>query len=571
MAVSAPGRTGLGGFARRPATLVFLIATALSLVVTFPVILHFNQSIYGSPGDATGGVTQFWWWGYALLHGRSVFDNTLEGVPLGSGWDQIPFVVLPVLVFTPLSALIGPIASYNLLVLSGFPLTAWAMYLFVRKLGYSQLACAFSGLAFAFAPYHVEKAQGHAYQTHLEFVALALYFLVARNQTGRMRYAAFAGVTVGLELWMDYSVFYVLGFGLAVFFVVSLLFAERTVPFTQWLKQNVTAGVIMSAVTALFVPLMLVFAHRPGSGGSLSGAIGSVHRDIGQLQVYSARIYEYALPWHANPLLPNAIRAWENAHLHDSNWTESSLAVGYTVMALAVVGLLLNRVRFPTALAIALVLVGAALAEPPMAHLFGIPIKAPSYYLYQVVTFFRVYARFVILVLLGAMILAAAGLTALQSRLKPGRQQLLLVIPFLLLAIEFNNLPPTHTYAILPAPAEYTWLAAQPPGILIEYPAQSSVVQTQEVQVRQYELYQMVHLHPTFLNEAATDGPVADAALQLEPYYAPGVADQLRNYGVRYVFVHRDDYVADGWDLPENVPGLTYVTTINGVDIYTVS
>ena len=41
--------------------------------------------------------------------------------------------------------------------------------------------------------------------------------------------------------------------------------------------------------------------------------------------------------------------------------------------------------------------------------------------------------------------------------------------------------------------------------------------------------------------------------------------------GVRYVFVHRHDYEVAGWSLPTTVEGLTYVTTLDGVDIYTVN
>jgi hypothetical protein len=104
----------------------------------------------------------------------------------------------------------------------------------------------------------------------------------------------------------------------------------------------------------------------------------------------------------------------------------------------------------------------------------------------------------------------------------------------------------------------------------MEYPAHSGDPTSLEVQVRQYELYQMVHLHPTFLNESPVSGTVADAAAQLEPYYKPGVVDRLKSYGVRWVFVHRDDYLADGWQAPTSVPGLSYVDTINGVEIFTV-
>ncbi len=569
-AAPPPMRRRLISFFRSPATLVFVAATGLALVVTFPTILHFGDDIYGFPGDATGGVTQYWWWGYAVLHGGSIFDNTLEGVPLGSEWSNIPFVVLPLIVFTPLSIAIGPIASYNLLILSGFPLTAWATFLLVRRIGFAPLASAFAALAFAFSPYHIEKAMGHGNQTHMEFIALTLYFLVRWRQGSRKRDAIRAGVMVGLQMWMDYSLLYILGFALVAYFLVSALIPDAGVPRLRWFWRHVPAGAIMTAVAALFVPLTLLTAHRPGPG-SLSAALGTVHRSIVELQIYSARINEYVEPWHDNPLVPSFVKSWEDLHLHGSSWIENSLFLGYTVMALALVGLFIYRRRFPTTVGIALVLLGGVMSAQPIVHLHGIAIKMPSYYLYDVISFFRVYARFAILVMLGTCMLAAAGFAALQTRLGAGRRQLLMLIPFLLLAVEFNNMPPTHVTAILPAPAEYTWLASQPQGVLMEYPAYSGVNLTQEVQVRQYMLYQMVHLHPTFLNESATDGIVASAAAQLEPYYKPGVVAQLKAYGVKYVFVHRAAYAALGWELPTSVDGLTFVTTTDDVDIYLVA
>jgi hypothetical protein len=80
----------------------------------------------------------------------------------------------------------------------------------------------------------------------------------------------------------------------------------------------------------------------------------------------------------------------------------------------------------------------------------------------------------------------------------------------------------------------------------------------------------MVHLHPTFLTEV-TNGKVSDVAKSLEPYYAPGVAERLKAFGVRYVLVHRSDYIADGFAVPLDVAGLSYVTTLDGVDVYVVS
>ena len=56
----------------------------------------------------------------------------------------------------------------------------------------------------------------------------------------------------------------------------------------------------------------------------------------------------------------------------------------------------------------------------------------------------------------------------------------------------------------------------------------------------------------------------------LEPYYGPGVAQILKDIGIRYVFVHRDTYQAAGLEVPQSVAGLTYVETVDGVDIYLI-
>jgi hypothetical protein len=560
--------------ARRPGVLVAVAATALALAVTQPILFQFGQTIYGTPGDATGGVTQYWWWGYALTHGKSIFDNTLEGVPLGSEWSQIPFVVLPLLVFPLLSIVIGPIASYNLLIVSSFPLTAWSTYMLARRLDLTPLASAFGGMAYAFAPYHVEKAMGHGNETHMEFIALTLLFLVRWRVSGRWLDAVLAGVMVGLQLWMDYSFSLVLAFGVLAFFIVNVLVGRNGVRSTAWLRSNIAAGLIALAVAALFVPLMLVAAHRPGSGGSYTASFGSelgnVQRSFGELEIYSARPREFIEPWQANPLVPSAIKIWEREHLHGSNTAESTLFLGYTVIALGLIGLVIGRQGFTIPIGLGLIVMGAVMAAPPTFHVVHVEIRAPSFFLFHIVNFFRVYARFAVLTLLGAALLAAAGFSAVQTRLRPGRRQLMMLVPFLLLAVEFNNMPPPHVTRILPAPAEYTWLRDQPQGILMEYPAHSGDDLTQEIQDRQYMLYQMVHLHPSFLNESPTTGVVATAAARLEPYYGPGVAQQLKSFGVRYVFVHRVDYARDGWQLPTVVDGLTYVVTINGVDIYTV-
>jgi hypothetical protein len=188
----------------------------------------------------------------------------------------------------------------------------------------------------------------------------------------------------------------------------------------------------------------------------------------------------------------------------------------------------------------------------------------------RVVPFVRVYARFGVLVMTAATLLGGLGLAVIAGRLRP-QLRWLLVLPFLLVALEFNRLPPTYTTTLFPAPQEYRWLAGQPAGILIEYPVVATN-NAEEVLGHQYTLYQQVHLHPIF--NGATPGSQADQVSRtLDPYYAAGVVDHLRSLGIRYVFVHRDAYQAQGFSLPRDVPGLTYVASYEGglTDVFLVS
>jgi hypothetical protein len=553
----------------RPGLLVTLVATLLALVVTMPVVLHPTGDVYGPPGDGSGAVAVNWWWSYALTHGKPLFDNQLQGVPLGSEWDHISFVPLSVFIFAPLSVLVGPVLSYNLLILSSFPLTAWTTYVLGRRLGLTTLPAAFSGLTFAFTPYHLEKAMGHGNQAHLEMLVGALALLVIWRTRGRIWFVVAAGILAGLQLWSEPSISYVMVFAVATFFLVSGFVGLLTEPMkSRVLRRHLAAGVLMAAIAIIFLPIALIFLHRPGTPGAAPGLLALEHRDLGEVAIYSAHLREYAQPYINNPLVPAPIKQWELNHLHGSNLTESSILLGYTVIALAIVGIALTRRLFPVALATALIAAGALLAVSPTHVLFGRTVHFPSYYLYGLVSFYRVYARFSWMVLLGGSLLAGLGLAALQSRLRPGKLHFLLLIPFLLAAIEFNNLPPERFTQVLPAPGEYVWLRDQPQGVLLEYPANAGDPTRQEIQIRRYLLYQMVHMHPTFLTEV--NGAAWAEAKRLEPYYAPGVGERLKALGVKYVFVHQSEYRSDGFDLPRDVDGLSYVTTLDGVDIFTV-
>jgi hypothetical protein len=550
----------------------------LAILLTSPSMLHPASVLYGSPGDATGTVAIFWWWSYALHHGLPLLYNNLQGAPLGSGWELIPFDTLQIAIFAPLSYVVGPVAAYNIGVLISYPLTAIVMFLLARQLGVGVLGSAFAGLAFAFVPYHTEKAQAHLMQTYMAAFPAFLLFTVRWSQGRSWWNLVLAGVMAGLTLWTDLYLTYMLIVAAAMFFAVSVVGSPgrcrgRTIHYR--IGTHALGVVVVTMVALLFVPVAIALGARssPDVSQALHSETTLLYHGLAEVRVYCARPLEYILPWHANPLLPAWVKAYQTSHLHMSNFIEQSLFLGYTVLALAAIGVLFARRVFVTALGVAIAVAGFLFSMPPSETVHSLTIRFPSYYLSPLLPEFRVYARFGMLVMFGTCLLAGSGLSYLSchlSTLPKGLRAAALIAPFLLTALEFNNVPPTRHFNVLPAPAEYVWLGDQPAGILVEYPLASGRADIQEVHTRQYQLYQMVHLHAMF-NGAAPGSEAGQLAASLEPYYSPGVVTKLRQLHIRYVFVHRTDYIASGGPVSRAVNGLQYVATFNDTDVFTIA
>jgi len=557
--------------------IVAVIATLYALVLSFPVVLHPTTTLYGTHGDATGTVAIYWWWSYALSHGLPLLDNTMQGVPLGSDWYLIPFVVFQVAILAPLSYLAGPIAAYNIGALASYPATAAVTFLLARRLGMGSWAAAFAGLAFAFFPLHTEKAQAHLDQAHMEVFPAFLLFALRWRQGGSKWNLAAAGAIAGLTLWTDIYMAFILSVMAAGLFALSVVIPDKRMGPSagERIRRHVLALVIVGLVAALFVPAAVAVGARSGGGvtTAVASEAGSLRRSSNEITVFSARPWEYVLPWYGNPLVPDSVRSFEKQHLHGSNFTEQSLFLSYTVILLALVALVATRRgwRMPVVLGLAIVGIGVLFAAPPTIHLGGLKVYMPSAVLGHYLSVFRVFSRFGMIVMLGAALLAGVGLDDLRRRLsvRGGALAALAVLPFVTLALEFTDVPPSRATALLPAPAEYTWLQGQSAGILVEYPLAASPLATQEGQTTRYTLYQMVHLHPMF-NAAPPASRASKYAPQLEPYYSPYSVARLRSLGIRYVFVHRADYAADGLQTPISVEGLQYVTTLDGTDIFLV-
>lgn len=194
---SPAGNPGRRSRRRRPAwTLVaaFAVYGAIALLANYPAW----------PGDPnrmrTGDLDMMVWFlgwvPHAIAHGQNFLATNWINYPEGADLAQNTSVPLLGLLTAPLTLAVSPIASLNLLLWLAFPLSAFTMFVVLRRWTGWDLAAFVGGALYGFSPYMVTQGTTHL---HLVFVPLpplilfAAYEIVRPETTHPLRW----GVTLG--------------------------------------------------------------------------------------------------------------------------------------------------------------------------------------------------------------------------------------------------------------------------------------------------------------------------------------------------------------------------------------
>src|SRR3984957_1090312 len=93
------------------------------------------------------------WWKYVFTHHVNPFYTYLQWAPSGANLAWATCIPLFGVCAIPLTATLGPIATFNLMVLLCPALAAWTAFLLCRYLSSSFWAALMGGYAFGFSPY----------------------------------------------------------------------------------------------------------------------------------------------------------------------------------------------------------------------------------------------------------------------------------------------------------------------------------------------------------------------------------------------------------------------------------
>jgi len=515
--------------------------------LTWPLVIHLSHSIYGATGDPYG--TMAFYRELMEHHYNPFLPGTISqfGAPLGIPvpWPRDLASAPGIFTLYSLTALFGAIPAFGLYTLAGYTLTGVATFLLARRLTGNTWAALLAGWAFAFYPFAAINGQAH-----LDFVQGWLFVLAAWRMLALMwqptrRNGLLAGAAVVLCMW--WSPYFIL-FG-AVLYVAMAIVAL----IVAWHEARLRAMLAAQSIAVLVLCIFVAGLGALATTGETEGIGVRTHTNI-ELNYYAARPLEYIVPDVESPLLGGKTRPFLAKYPTAGAGMDSTLYVGITILLLAMVAIVRSfsrkldtRLRHGTQALAAVAIVSLIASMPPEPHVFGIAIPFPSHFLAYITTTWRVYTRFVMLIMLACTLLAAVGLSVLSKARRPSLRIGIMVAASI--AIPLDLWAPQHGHVhTITTPRIYQTLARQPMGLVAEYPLAGYGLN------KYGDIFRQSAYKKPMLGGFLEESPQERIVFSLASLSNSSTASRLATLGVRYVLVDATPRSWGYWPA-EGMPG----------------
>jgi len=566
----------------------FCLYVVLTVLFTWPLAENFRTFVNGDSFDV---FHELW---YLHLGATSptgpffVFYSTQSYYPTGTPlYFQVlsPFNTLN---FMWLAPLFGEIVAYNVLYMFTFFFAGFTTYIFVKYLTRNNYAAFLAGLAFAFAPIHTGQGFDHLNIMSAEFIPLFAYFMVKMARERNLWNSVYTGAAMVLNAMCDLHMFLLCAAMFVVFHIYTFLTQRKLLANRSYIQRLI----VMTVFTGLLG--VVVYFQTVYGLFFVPKTIGSSSAATRYFSARSADLVSFFVPSSANPFFSRYVSSinvaiGKAAVLPNEG---STAYIGYSVLGLAILGLIFFWQRRDVYFWGLLALVGAILALGPYVRILGVASPIPGvwgylYYVIPLLNSFRAPYRFDYLVALGLSILAGYGTTGIMNRVTKLRfpnasknlmKAFIIIILCTLVIVEFLPIPYAEYYA--PIPSFYQVIANDHSNFsVLEVPIQNP---DQSL----YLYYQSAYNHPMidgsiarnpafpsilyesapFIDQLGTYSPTAtprDIINQTYPMItlAPYI---LAQYNVKYIIVHKNLFTnSTAW-----IPYVQLLTEVVGQPIY---
>ena len=444
---------------------VLAIYFLLAIVLTYPLITHFDSFGPGHGVDDPAQTWSMWWLKYATFNlGSSPLSTDYLFYPLGINLVAYTPTFLNGVISLPLQFVLGVIVAQNLIVLFSLAIGAYGAYLFVGEIlsrldgsldSNRRLAAALAGAVYGFGAWHLNYVvAGHFMLLSNEWVPFFALCLIRWDKLS-WRYGALAGLFFVMATWTELTFAPFLAL-LVVMYVVYQIVVQKPSAFFRARPHPVLLNLVVMGVvgTVGISPLVINLLNDIRRYGYY------LTTGVGRIQFFSAEPISFFFPSAQHPILG----AWASSL---TNANTSYAFIGYAALVLAVLGFYARRAthsaRFWAIAAIffALIMLGPTLIiggqstdiPLPFAVLRAIPFVNAN----------RYPVRFNVMLMLALLPLIAFGAVRLlqthRGQATLGALSVLLVFEQLVLPIPMSDLrvPPVYQ-TIRDDPGDFTVL-----------------------------------------------------------------------------------------------------------------
>ena len=309
-------------FSTLSAALTFL---ALSVVMTWPLVLGLGSSV---PGDLGDSLLNMWILGWGVEHVPALLTlqiswadfwnaNIFHPDPLALALSEHLFgqtlQVLPVYWLTG-----NIILCYNLLFIATFALSAFGTYLLVVDLTGDKRAAFLAGLVYGFLPYRIASVP-HVQVMSSQWMPFALYGINRFVTTGSIR--ALIGGTSALVMQNWSCGYYLLYF--APFLPLFTMHRMWTLGTLRIRRTWIGLAAAAASTLVLTIPFLLPY--------SAAQKLFGIERPFGEVVLFSANVWSYVTASENLRLFGKALRFYPHG--------EGETFLGFVPWLLALVAL----------------------------------------------------------------------------------------------------------------------------------------------------------------------------------------------------------------------------------------
>lgn len=572
---------------KNPPLLIIFSFILLTAVFTFPLALEMNSYIAGfhSTDESYAALWNFWWLKYAFRNHLPYSNCTVIAKPFGinnarSGYPLWNFIN------TWLSIMTNNVFTYNLEITLSFLASAVFMYYLVYYLTRERLAGILSAVVYSFCPYHFVRTWQHLGLAQIQWMPLYIFTLFRLRDKQDLKNIILSSLSLFLVVSFDYYyayfMFIVTGAFITFIFINRLNSRFRGISvFNNDFK--VIRAIFVVGILSFLLTLpstFPIFKDRITQPLRKASVYNPFFRPFDDLFSQAAKPLSYLLPATTHPVFGKFTENFIGSQLYGESLTEHTLYLGWVPLILAFMAFRrwrknrkiqgqspksgdspCYRESFYIGFFILLAIAAWAFSQPPWWDILGFKLYMPTFFLYKIASMFRAYCRFGIVVMLAIAVLAGFGLKFILEKFKSQKTKIAITCLFSgLVLFEFWNWPPFKVIDVSEVPAAYKWLKMQPGDFTIaEYPLDVNGANVM------YMFYQTVH-EKKIINGTIPETYANKVARAIARLSEPNTAATLKWMGVKYIIVHRDDYlkselikeIEELKKIPQN-PGLKFI------------